>query len=270
MSLPILNAQPSPDVDSLLRFFLKTERHWTEHLAEETVLDVGSAFINPQLDQYPDANRVLDASLPQGMSPQDAVAEVESHFASAGVKCLRWVMNPSSPIESRRPLIDHLLQTGHRGVATHVYYMNRMPQSPIAQVSGLKIIPARASFRHARELAEESERTLAQPQLADAAVLHLDDPHWDAVLALRDGRAIATGGVLAVGEIGRIDDLYVTESLRRQHIGQTILSRVLESCARSQFRHITLCCGPENTAAIAMYVKFGFRKIGEIVSYVAS
>lgn len=98
-------------------------------------------------------------------------------------------------------------------------------------------------------------------------MLHLDDPHYDAQLALKDGRPVAFAGVLAAGEIGRVDEVYVTESDRRRGLGASILSRVLESCARSLFKHVLLCVAPDNTPAISLYSKFGFRRIGQMVAY---
>ena len=96
---------------------------------------------------------------------------------------------------------------------------------------------------------------------------HLDDPHWDALLALRDGEPVARAGVMAVGEIGRIDQVFVSEPFRRQGIGRTMMGRVLEICARSLFKHVMLAVDPRNHAAITLYEQLGFRKIGQIVAY---
>jgi ribosomal-protein-alanine N-acetyltransferase len=98
-------------------------------------------------------------------------------------------------------------------------------------------------------------------------MMHLDDPHWDALLALKDGTAVATLGVLAVGEIGRIEQVFVSPEHRRRGIGRTMMSRALEICARSLFKHVFLSCDGDNTPAIALYKELGFTKIGEIVSY---
>src|SRR5438067_1819420 len=82
--------------------------------------------------------------------------------------------------------------------------------------------------------------------LVEAAMAHLDDPHYDALLALKDGQAVAKVGVLAVGEIGRIEPMFVAESSRRQGIGRAMMLRALEICARSLFKHVFLSCMPDN------------------------
>jgi ribosomal protein S18 acetylase RimI-like enzyme len=250
-----------------VRLFHRTELHWVRHLGEETQLDAGTAFVNPSLATIWDANVVLDAAVPAGGTAEEAVDEVEQHYTSQGGRCLRWIMNPSAPPAQIRPLVDLLSSRGWRAFAYDIMYLSGRPAGAVREVAGLTIIPARASFRHARALAEESAAEHGFPQLADASMQHLDDPHWDALLALRDGVAVGRAGGLAVGEIGRIENVYVSAPARRQGIGRTMMSRALEICARSLFRHVMLSVRPENGAAIALYEQLGFRKIGELVAY---
>ena len=98
-------------------------------------------------------------------------------------------------------------------------------------------------------------------------MLHLDDPHYDALIAMKDGKAVARVGVLAVGDIGRIEPLFVSAPFRRQGVGRTMMSRALEICARSLFKHVFICVAPDNASAYALYTQLGFRKIGEFVQY---
>ena len=268
MPLPILKTTTEATPEALLRYFHQTELQWTRHTSEETQLDVGVAMHNPQLPRTHVANRVLDASVPQGVSPNEAVQIVDEHFAQMGTMCWQWVMNPSSPPPRTQPMVEHLLARGYARSAQDVMYVDRLPTGPIPlRDAGLTIIPARASFKHARALHAEGAAAWDTPELADADMTHLDDPHYDALLALKDGRAVAHVGVLAVGEIGRIEQVYVTESMRGQGVGTLMISRAMEICARSLFKHILLAVAPEKSSAIAVYRKFGFRKIGEFVEY---
>src|SRR3954452_4782059 len=235
MSLPILKIADQPSREALIRYFHQTERHWTQHMAEETPLDEGQAFANAELSDVWDANRMLDASLPEGTTPAGVIERVEHHYASLASRCYQWVMNPSAPPQRSEPLVAELLARRYTIRSSDLLYMNRMPSTPIVEAGGLKIIPARASFRHARQLAEEAALRWNAPKLADAAMMHLEDPHFDAALALKDGEAVATAGVLAVGEIGRIESVFVSETSRRLGLGRTMMSRALEVCARSLF-----------------------------------
>lgn len=270
MPLAILqSSHHNPTPADLIRFYMQTERDWTRHTSEETALDVGTAFHNAELDRVWDANNVTDAALPEGMSPADAVAQVQEHFASNGSRCRRWNINPSAPTEQTRPLVEHLLGNGWRALSADIMHLSGSPTGTIQEVGGLKIIPARASFRHARQIAEEGSKRWNEPQLTEAAILHVEDPHFDALLALKEGEPVAMAGVLAVGEIGRIDEVFVSEKYRRLGIGRTMLSRVLEICARSLFRHVLLSCLADNMPAVALYESIGFKKVGTIESYVA-
>lgn len=272
MPLPILQSSAIATPETLIRLFHKTQLHWTQHLGEESQLAVGSAITNPELSAVADANCVSGAALPADAIAEQAITEIDSHFLSRGLRCLSWTMNPSAKPEQTQPLIERLLVGGYHAQAEQIFYLDRMPANPIAQVAGLKIIPARASFRHAEEIAAreagDAEYESAKQQIA-ASLLHLDDPHYEAILALKDGSAIASTGVLTVGEVGRIQPMFVSPDSRREGIGQTMMSRALEICARSLFKHIFISCSASNAPALAMCAKFGFRNIGESISYMA-
>jgi len=271
MPLPILNVpQPPPTNDVLIRYFHQTERHWTEHISEAEEIDAGVAFANPALSRVRDANRMMMALLPEGFTPQRTLELVSAHYAERGARCLGWIMNPSADTARTTPLVEHLTSLGYRALREDILYLQRAHGAAPVHAGGLTIIPARASFKHSRALAEITvaprERDEAR-QLAEAAIAHLDDPHYDALLALKDGAAIAKVGVLAVGEIGRIEPLYVVEDFRRQGIGRTMMLRALEICARSLFKHVFLSCMPDNAPAQSLYRSLGFAKIAEITSY---
>ena len=84
---------------------------------------------------------------------------------------------------------------------------------------------------------------------------------------MRDGKVAGRAGVLAVGDVGRIDQVYVAQAFRRQGVARTLMSRALEICARSLFRHVMLSMEPSNDAARGLYDEIGFQTIGQIVSY---
>ena len=267
MPLPVLHARGEVRADDLVRLYHRTELHYTRHLGEELALEVGTAFFSRELSGVRLANRVLDAALPDRMPPGEAISLVDAAFAERGVRCNQWVMNPAAPAARTAPLAQYLAATGWMTDPADILCLAGAPARLVRETPGLTIIPARASFRHVRHLAEEWAARWGEPQVADAAMLHLDDPHWDALLAMKDGAAVGYAGVLSVGDLGRIDQVYVAAGYRRQGIGRTIMSRAMEVCVRSQFRHVMLGVAPDNAPAQALYGQLGFRKIGQIVTY---
>ena len=270
MPLPILNARDARSPSDLVRLFHQTENRWCQHLGEEEQLDVGMAYTNPELPRVYDANKITDVALPEEMSAEEAVGQVLAHFAERKVTCYSWTMNPSVPEGRTKPIADVLVARNHRAESTSLMVLDRIPPLRVPEVEGLKIIPARASFKHARALFEENAARWDEPQVAEANMLHLDDPHWDALLALKDGQPVAHVGVLAVGVVGRIDNVYVAASQRGKGLGLLMMARALEICARSVFKHVMLTVGSTNDAAVALYTKVGFRKVADITAYFAA
>jgi ribosomal-protein-alanine N-acetyltransferase len=267
MPLPVLHSRAEVRPDDLARLYHRTELHYTRHLAEELALDMGTGFYNRALPGVWLANRLLDAALPDGMLPAEAVSVSDAAFAEQGVRCNQWLLNPAAPAARTAPLAEYLVATGWAAESADILCLTGTPSGLVREAPGLTIIPARASFRHTRQLAEESAARWGEPQVADAHMLHLDDPHWDALLAIKDGTAVGYAGVLAVGDLGRIDQIYVAAGHRRQGIGRTLMSRAMEVCVRSQFRHVMLAVAPDNAPAQALYGQLGFRKIGELATY---
>ena len=273
MPLPILQVRTEPSDADLVRLFHRTDAAWTQHLADAEQLDAGTAYANAALPGIYNANHVRDAALPAGTIAAQAVAEVDAHYARLGTRCAYWVMNPSAQAAQTRPLADHLLATGHRARFDDILHLGRGERPAAPEMPGLRVIPARASYRHARQLFEQAARERHAgsdiDQHVEAAVLHVDDPHADTLLALDGDRAVATISVLAVGDLGQIENVYVAATHRRRGIGRLLLTRALEVCARSIFRHVFILVDPANTPAVALYRSFGFERIGQLTSYCA-
>src|SRR6266545_4410414 len=151
MPLPILHGQFASRED-LIRFFHRTELHWARHLGEDSSLEMGTAIVNAQLGQVHDANRMMDVALPEGMGAEEAFARAEEHFKEAGSRCWKWTMAPSAQDEQTRPMVEFLRGRGFVEERCEILYLGHQPAGTIQEVGGLAIIPARASFRHVREL----------------------------------------------------------------------------------------------------------------------
>lgn len=72
-----------------------------------------------------------------------------------------------------------------------------------------------------------------------------------------------------MGEVARIDDVFVAASHRRQGIGRAMMGRILDICTRALFRQIMLCTLPDNEPAQHLYRSLGFEKIGQVTAHFA-
>jgi hypothetical protein len=253
MSLPILNHREEADDRRLLRLAGQARSRWMRHLGEESQWDVGVAVVNAELVE---GNCVVDVALPDGCVVDEVIRAVEAHFAGAGTSCRKWSVNPSATLAQTQPIANQLVSRGYTAERWDVLHLRRPASVARTQAEPVTVIPARASYRHVQELFDGGA----------AALVHLDDPHTDAVLALRDGRAAGYVAVLAMGEVGLIEDLYVMEGNRG--LATVMMNRAVEICARSQFRHVFTCVRDGETTKHLIDV-WGFAKIGDAIDYLA-
>src|SRR4030095_13463188 len=103
-----------------------------------------------------------------------ALEQVEDHYVASGWECRSWTMNSSAPAGGTQPIIEKLLELGFRPATADIMLLQRESNViPASADAGIKIIPARASFRHTRQLFEEELLRMRQPAaLAAAAMLH--------------------------------------------------------------------------------------------------
>ena len=269
MSLPILRVEEKPSDEVLCRYFHQTERVWASQIAEAEHLDFGTAYTNADIPNVWEANAVHDARVPKGMSLAEVLESAQAYFASKGTKGRMWILNSTATPDETDPLRGHFQERQFRKLTSNVLHLKRAITLPDPPRKDLTIIPARASFKHMEILSREAAKKWDEPQLAVAEMMHLDDPHWDCLLALKDQQPLATIGVLSVGDIGRIENVFVSESARGQGVGRTMAIRAMEICARSVFKHVFITVFPDNAPALTLYDSFGFAEIGEFTSYIS-
>jgi hypothetical protein len=259
MPLPVLTHSAAVTANDLVRLFHQSELDWSRHLGEETTLDGGTLISNPALPTIGAANSFHDARLIPGVSPAQLCDEVS--LRSAGT-CRRWTINPSVPALQISPLVDYLLQAGWSRSVEDILIL-RHQLRPTAPMSEMPVIPARASFPLYRKLIEQ---TAAHAPAADAEMLHLDDSHFEAILAIKDKEPMASIGVLISGEIGTLRHWFVPAPHRRRGMGRFMLTRLLDFCGRAGLRHVMTAVPPDSPASMLL-MSAGFEKIGEWITY---
>jgi len=255
----------------LPRLFARVNHRWAEQLAEPETLDMGVAIVNAKLSGVADANQLVDAAVPAELSAAQAVRVAEEHFAAAKSICRQWTINTSLAAAAAAPLADALRQAGYRPIEHDILRLHQANLAAADNPPGVQIIPARASYRHVAQLAEEKYLSLGYDadltrQLVESEITRLDDPHFDSLLALREGQTLGTVGAMAVGELGRLTGPWISPSARGQGLGKLLMSRVIDICARALFRHVFAALDPACAVAESLR-NAGFVRVGKWVCY---
>lgn len=257
--------------DDLPRLFERVNRRWAEQLAEPETLEMGVAIVNAKLAGVAAANQMMEASLPVEMNAAQAVQAAEDHFAAAQSVCRQWTINCSLDATAAAPLATALLQAGYRRIEHDILRLHQANPAAEENLPGLQIIPARASYRHVTQLAEEKYLSSGNDadltrQRVETEITRLDDPHFDSLIALRDGRAVGTVGVMAVGELGYLNGPWSSPRARGQGIGKLLLARAMDICARALLRHVFAELDPACPLAGTLRAA-GFVSVGKWVFY---
>ena len=266
MTLPVLPSSSIVSQATLLRLYDRALLHWLRHYGDENDIEVGVAIASSELPGIPEANTLLDAIVPAEASGQPIMDRIDAAFTTSGARCARIVLNPDSAETLPSEFCDLLLSQGYVKDTVQVLALVQAPGGLKQTYEGLTIIPARASFRHATQLAQEMIGG-ESGQAAQSLQLHLDDSHYDALIALSDDKAVAWAGVLAAGEVGLLRQLYVSPQHRHRGIGTVMLARALDICQRSAFRHVLAGVAGGNEAYLSLLTKSGFRTVGTIVLF---
>jgi GNAT superfamily N-acetyltransferase len=261
MSLPIVEIDSTPSTQDLIRFFHQAIRHWQLHLGIDTPCDIGTAIVDKNVPEF---NTLMDAAIEPHGNVQSTMRAVDATFAPFG-GCRRWIMNPSAPQERTRPLIDRLLADGFGPVEQTIFYLPHPSVPALCDSGNLKIIPARAAYSAVSQLAEAVAAECGRKELAQAAIRHLDDGHYDALIAFEASRPIGRVGVLTIGEMALVAELYVIPDRRGSGAAKTLLHRAVEIAARSRCRHLFSANNDQSAANLAMQA--GFNPIGPFISY---
>jgi ribosomal protein S18 acetylase RimI-like enzyme len=124
----------------------------------------------------------------------------------------------------------------------------------------------------ATELVTELESHLAQRYPAESrhgySVARLLEEQVAFFVARVDGAAAACGGIQLVGaEYGEVKRMWVRPQFRRLGLGRAVLERLAEHALSHGLDVLRLETGVDQTAAIALYEGFGFRRIRPFPPY---
>ena len=77
-----------------------------------------------------------------------------------------------------------------------------------------------------------------------------------------ENKIIGYAGTWQILEEVHITNIAVDPNLHRMHIGEALLTRIIEDCYKNLVKYITLEVRVSNIAAINLYEKYGFKSFG--------
>ena len=224
---------------------------WCSHVADEMAFASAGVYANRSLSEISEANCIIGDVQPP------LWADIHAYFSAAKVRPLTWYFPESAPTAaagSWQPVELTLLRLSNPPLLKPIH-------------AELTIIPARASFRHAWQIAAHLRPAASAQQAADAMMSHLDDPHVEALLALRAGEAVAYASVLSAGDVGLITELFVHREWRHRGYGLAMAGQVLDMCRRSAFKHVLYAVPSADQGALSFAAHIGLVSAATLLQY---
>ena len=89
------------------------------------------------------------------------------------------------------------------------------------------------------------------------------------ILAEEEGQILGIGAIVFNPDGADLVDILVAKDRRRQGIADAMMQALLRECERRELKKLFLEVRESNAAAIALYRKYGFEKIGQRHRYYA-
>ncbi len=253
------------DLQTVLAAVSRSNQRYAELTADCTTLACGCAYTNRALPNLPECNFIGDVLLSDEVD--DPLALVGEFFTARGLNCHQWRPATIQPVEPLARLIE---PHGYRRREHLVLAFPPVALRPLELPDDLRVIAARAMRRaHAALIrAWASERGAAPDELLGRYARLLDEPQYDAFVALRRGEPAGTAAVFQVGPIGRICDLYVPPAWRRTGTGRLLVHYLLQTARRWSLDPVCVELTADNLPARGLLEQAGFEVAGTISTFV--
>lgn len=116
------------------------------------------------------------------------------------------------------------------------------------------------SDRQIAEIAEIERQCFATPWTDDQ--IRNSDDSTVFFLAKAEGKTVGYGGMYTVLDEGYVTNIGVLPAWRRKGIGAKIVKQLIDFSIEKHLAFLSLEVRVSNTAAITLYEKFGFERVG--------
>lgn len=246
MKLPVM-ADRSASAETLWRRYVDIAFDHAQALGEEADVAGGRAVVRPA--PTPDRPTIVWAELDDASAAH--ATDFLTHTAiggtivSAGGRPIDGIARAAGWYANARQLVR----------LTNAQNLNLIPTTDV-------ILPARAAFA--------AVTSWCEARSAESFLLHLDDPHYEAFVLLRNGVPLAIAGLQSRGQVGLICDAFVEPDERRRGLGRRLLHRLIELAARAQLPDVFATHGRDDSVAAAWLADAGFHAVRSYTAYTAN
>jgi GNAT superfamily N-acetyltransferase len=241
----------------------RTNQVLFEQVSQRETIDCGYAYTSTVFPRIPLCNFMGEVLIDN--AAVDPYAAVERYYGQRGLTCSRWI-----PSAEQDPGPVGVLLAPHGFVRRETITMALPADARGSAEERFKMLGARAMRNAYTRVIRE--RSAAFPDLSDdltaVQLERLNDPQYDAFVAMVGDDPVGVGALFQAGDIGRVCDVYVVEAHRRRGIGQAIFGYLLMTARRWALRPICAAVDAANLAGRRLLAKAGFEEGGLIVSFV--
>lgn len=243
---------------------LRSTQAYCLQLCEKVTLEYGICYHSERFGALPDGSQFREVVIDEPANVGDAWSEAEGWFGEHDSRSLRW-----TPAEGQDPAVleSFLSGQGFRRVERVVLALTDWPEG---ERGAVRILPARAlraAYREVVDRSDEVERSPHKELLVSAYEQRLDDPSYDAFVAVVDGKPAGRCALYQVGDIGRVMSLAALKEFEGRGVEQVLLMHALKLARRLALPTVCAAVEAVDMTALALYEGMGFTQSGRITEF---
>jgi ribosomal protein S18 acetylase RimI-like enzyme len=205
-------------------------------LCRKETLEFGIAYYSDRFPALADANQFREVVIPGARQIPAAFEQAEDWFVSHGLQCRRWAPAQGQPLDDLSAFLSQ------RGFGLRRWTAMALVEWRHLDVGDqVRVVPARAArtaFRQTFVHAAGACSDAGCGSWADACAERLDDPQFDAVVALVKGQAAGRCALYQVGDFARVMELAVLSDFAGRKVENALVTHVLTLARRLAFRRV--------------------------------
>jgi len=239
----------------------RSERALCEQIAEWEPLEYGVAHWSSAIGDLPAANQLQDVWLAD-LDPEAIYEQAESFYQDRGVCCHTWMLAATQGVTPIAGLLE-----GKGWVRRDLLAMGFLNWDSLRETmdESIRILPARAMPKAYRAALCEDGRQDAP--FTEAGIERLNDSHFDAFVAMVEGKPVGRIGYLEVGDIARLAEFAVPSHDRSREISHALFRHFLEMAQRLVPRIVVAGVSMDDDMKRSVFEDHGFSVAGAIAQF---